>query len=94
MFLNERRDYRPLIEEWFTASMCDKSAFQLTMASAAVIYGVEAGDRQSETVESLKYYNMSLQSVNMRLQDPVDGISEGVIGTVLGFACHDVSSVP
>ena len=71
--------------------MSDESAFQITVANAAMIYGADAVHKPSETAESMNYYSMSLQSVNKRLQDPMDGISEGVIGTVIGFACHDVS---
>jgi hypothetical protein len=62
------------------------------MANAALFFGAETGDQDAETAESVKYYTMSLHSVTRRLQDPVDGVSEGVMGTVLGFACHDVSS--
>jgi hypothetical protein len=70
--------------------MSDTSTFQLTVANAAVVYAAGAGDKFRETPESLKHYNMSVRSVNKRLQDPVDGISEGLIGAVIGFACHDV----
>lgn len=75
---------------WFTISMSDASAFQLTVANAAVVYAAGDGDRLRETPESLKHYNMAVQSVNRRLQDPIDSVSEGLIGAVLGFACHDV----
>jgi hypothetical protein len=60
------------------------------MANAALFLGAETGDKDAETVESMRYYTMSLHSVTKRLQDPVDGVSEGVMGTVLGFVCHDV----
>jgi hypothetical protein len=94
VLLSKKKAYRPLVDVWFTLSMSDESTFQITLANAAVIYGADAGDKQSETAESIKCYNMSLQSVNKRLLDPVDSVSEGVMGTVLGFACHDVSSHP
>jgi hypothetical protein len=84
--------YRPLVEMWMTTSMSDISAFQITVANAALYYAAGAGDRLQETPESLMHYNMSVQSVNRRLQDPVDGVSEGLIGAVIGFACHDVGS--
>jgi hypothetical protein len=62
------------------------------MSNAALLYGKETGNKQVETTESMKYYTMSLDSINKRLQDPVEGFSEGVIGAVLGFACYDVKS--
>jgi hypothetical protein len=79
------------VEVWFTIGIADRSAFHLTMANAAMLFDMETGTKSAETTESTKYYTASLRSINKRLQDPVDGISEGVIGTVLGFACHDVS---
>jgi hypothetical protein len=72
--------------------MSDESAFNLTMANAATLYGIETGNGIRETAESMQYYSLSLRSINRRLQDPIDRISEGVIGTVLGFVCHDVCS--
>jgi hypothetical protein len=84
------RTYKPLAEVWFTIGIADRSAFHLTMANAVMLFAEETGSKGSETTESMMFYTMSLRSVNKRLQDPVDGISEGVIGTVLGFVCHDV----
>jgi hypothetical protein len=72
--------------------MADESAFYLTMANAAVLFGRETGSREAQTNEAMKYYTKSLQSVSKRLQDPVDSVSEGVLGTVLGFVCHDVGT--
>jgi hypothetical protein len=84
--------YRPLVEVWFTIGISDASAFYLTMSNAAMLFGKETGSSDIESAESMMYYTMSLNSINKRLQDPVDGVSEGVIGAVLGFTCHDVSS--
>jgi hypothetical protein len=72
--------------------MSDQSAFHLAMANAALFFDREIGSENVESSESTKYYTMSLQVINKRLQDPVDKISEGVMGTVLGFACHDVGT--
>lgn len=33
-----------------------------------------------------------MQSVNSRLADPVEGISDGIIGTILAFASFGVSA--
>jgi hypothetical protein len=77
---------------WLTAGMSDVSAFHLTLANAALLFGKETGSKEVETTEAMKYYTTSLQSLSNRLHDPVDGISEGVITTVLGFVCHDVGS--
>jgi hypothetical protein len=60
------------------------------MSNAAILFGRETSNRDIETTEAMTYYTMSLKSINKRLQDPVDGVSEGMIGAVLGLACHDV----
>jgi hypothetical protein len=70
--------------------MSDANAMQITMANADVLYSIETGSKNAETIESTKYYTASLRSMNKRLQDPIDRNSDGVLGAVLGFACHDV----
>jgi hypothetical protein len=87
---------KPLGPIWFTIGMIDKSAFQLTLGNAAYCFNKETGLYQGElfdrgeTAESMSFYTMAMESVKRRLRDPIDGVSEGVIGSVLGFACHDV----
>lgn len=97
-FLHDSMDStpRPLGPIWFTVGMVDKSAFQLTLGNAAYCFNKETSlykgqvfDR-GETEESMRFYTAAMESVERRLRDPVDGVSEGVIGTVMGFACHDV----
>ena len=73
------KTYRPLVEVWFTIGISDRSAFYLTMANAAMLFERETSNGNRETAESMKYYTRSLRSVNKRLQDPVDAISEGVM---------------
>jgi hypothetical protein len=70
---------------WITIAMSDSSAFHLTLAHASQFLA-EAG----ETSESMKHYTTSVRTVSRRLRDPVDGISDGIIGTILGFVCYDV----
>jgi len=100
-FLHDSMDItpRPLGPIWFTVGMTDKSAFQLTLGNAAYCFNKETslykGERfeHGETEESMSFYTAAMESVKSRLRDPIDGVSEGVIGSVLGFACHDVSGL-
>lgn len=96
-FLHDSMDLtpRPLGPIWFAVGMIDKSPFQLMLGNAAYCFHKETGlyrgevfDR-GETEESMGFYTQAMESVRRRLRDPVDGVGEGVIGTVLGFACHD-----
>ena len=41
--------------------------------------------------QAFALHSQALQSVNRRLSDPVESVSEGIIATILGFACFSVS---
>lgn len=77
---------------WITIAMSDSSAFHITLAHASILLAREHNQWAGETAESMKHYTTSVHAVSKRLQDSVDSISEGVIGTILGFACLDVRS--
>jgi hypothetical protein len=44
-----------------------------------------------ESPEAIKLYTKSIQSLQKRIQTPVEGLSQGVIVSVLEFAYYDVS---
>jgi hypothetical protein len=48
---------------------------------------VHGADDESKV---LTYQQMALQSVNERLSDPVLGLSDGIVGTVVSFLTNDV----
>jgi hypothetical protein len=75
----------------------DASAFKLLLASVCAKYEQTKipgpqGQPTAESLQATTYYWAAVGEVKKRLLDPKDGISEGVIGTVLGFACLDVST--
>lgn len=70
--------------------MSDSSAFHITLAHAAFLPTKEYNQSPVETTESIKHYTASVHAVSKRLQDPVDSISDGVIGAILGLTCLDV----
>jgi hypothetical protein len=41
--------------------------------------------------QAFELHSQALQSVNKRLSDPVASVSDGIIATILGFACFSVS---
>jgi hypothetical protein len=86
--------YRPFRRLFVTLAIFDSSARSLVMANAAVFLGQEwrsSRDAFAFTPEAADYYSQSCKELSVRLGDPVDRISDGVITTVLGFLCHDVS---
>lgn len=81
---------------WLTMGLSDPSAFQLSLAAAAVFLGVARGETPVDYVlhaEGARYYNATLQQLSRRLADPSEQVSAGVIATVLGFLCLDVCHV-
>lgn len=40
--------------------------------------------------EAVALHSQALQSVNKRLSDPVESVSDGIIATILSFACFSV----
>jgi len=73
-----------------TIGMSDSGAFGITLASASLALAQESRQAARDTTESVKHYTTSVHAVRKRLQDPVDRTSDGVISTILGFACLDV----
>jgi len=47
----------------------------------------------TETTEAIALSTEAIRSVNRRLTDPTLSISDGVIITILAFACHAVSDL-
>jgi hypothetical protein len=45
----------------------------------------------SKEKQAFALHSQALQSVNKRLSDPVESVSDGIIATILGFACFSVS---
>ena len=75
-------------------ALTDATAFQLCMANAAMFMAQRQQPEmyQYETcTEALEYYGKTLGQLTKRLEDSNDCTSTGVITTVLGFICHDVS---
>lgn len=87
--------YKPFRSVFLRLALSDATAFTLSLAYA-VLFQDQAIHGQSEEAdftdipESIKYYSRSVRDLTARLNDPIDRLSEGVIGTITGFVCHDV----
>jgi hypothetical protein len=87
----ERLHSRPVRLLWVSLAMADRDSFSITLAHASNLIAQARDQGYAETRESLKYYTSAVQAVSKRLQISTDSTSDGVIGTILGFACLDVS---
>ena len=84
---SSNKDSYPVSEIWFSLALTDKSSFHLLLATVATAVQKLTG---VETAEATKHYTLSLKSVATRMNDPNERTSEGVISSILGFACQDV----
>lgn len=79
---------------WFRMGLSDASALNVTLATALLVQDRET-DRQAgrpiDNIEAAEYYSKALGQISRRLSNPSDCTSTGVIVTILGFICHDVS---
>lgn len=75
---------------WFKFLMRDPASL-LQMLSIAVIE--RAKKSGGDTNKSLSYYQRALRSVNERLGDPILGLSDGIIGSIMCFLTYCVSLI-
>lgn len=77
-------------------AVIDTSAFYISLANASLFMNritSHGGLEYSDCVESSGYYRTCLTTMSKRLSSRSERSSEGVITTILGFLCHDVSNV-
>lgn len=80
-------NYQPLLEIWFSIALEDVSSFHLMLANAATLWNER---NKVNTDEPTRHYNISINSVRARINDPIDRMSDGLLGAILGLACQDV----
>jgi hypothetical protein len=89
--------YRPFRAIWLRMGLTDASSFDLALAYAVIFMANLSGrDIQNfdDDPETMKYYTRCLARLYPRLNNDQDRVSQGVVSTVLGFICHDVTWLP
>jgi len=78
---------------WFPISMSDAAFFNEILSHVALhVYNLRHGfSREVDCPQSMILHSRAVNSVRTRLDDPILGTSDGIIGTVLAFACFSVS---
>jgi len=76
---------------WLPIGLTDAAAFQQVLSMFVVhlraLYGRGMG---FPIVESLSYHTQAITSVRERLSNPAFVVTDGIIGAIIGFACHAV----
>ncbi len=81
--------FKTLSKIGFFRTVQDEAAFrQILCTSSSHMMRFREG---TENAEAIVLSTKAIRSINRRIADPVLGISDGVIVTILTFACHSVS---
>ena len=93
--------YRAFHTIWIRVGLSDPTAFCLSLASATIFLdkmkgrtapAPAAAQHDPEgTTQAGMYYSRAVAQLSRRLADPRERLSLGVIATVVGCLCHDVS---
>ncbi|KAE9370334.1 hypothetical protein N431DRAFT_426713 [Stipitochalara longipes BDJ] len=79
---------RPFKDTWYPISVSDPAFFYEILSNvSAYIFALRNGYRNGgECSQSIALHSRAISSIRARLLDPVLGISDGIIGSVLAFA--------
>ena len=73
---------------WLLVGLADPAAFQQVLSMFA--FHMYSLYHHIPVWESLSYHDLAVKSVKERLLDPALGVSDGVVGAVIGFVCQTV----
>ncbi|PQE04630.1 tachykinin family protein [Rutstroemia sp. NJR-2017a BBW] len=82
----------PFRQFWYPLGLVDAAAMHLVLSNAAVQLDVLRGE-PSEGPGAVMHYLSAITSVNRRLsslETSPEGLTDGILGAILGFMCHDV----
>ncbi|KAK0116002.1 hypothetical protein ONS95_013039 [Cadophora gregata] len=79
----------PLKVAWFQISILDAAAFHQLLSGAATYFNnLRNGDSLQADEESLAHHTYSLQLINRQMRDVKLATTDGVISSIIGFACY------
>lgn len=73
----------------FFKTVLDEAAFRQLLCTSSA-HMTRLRDMTTDNPESIILSTQAIRSVSNRIADPVQGISDGVLITILAFACHAV----
>ncbi|TGO22374.1 hypothetical protein BPAE_0170g00070 [Botrytis paeoniae] len=80
--------FQPFRDFWFPLGTNDSAAMHLMLANVALHLNALKGNRDEDR-ESMTYHLSAVRSVNRRLANFTVERSDGIMGAILGFMCHD-----
>lgn len=79
---------QPFRDIWFPIAAADPAAMNVVLANASLHLNHIRGIK-TESRDAMMYHLSAVRSVNRRLANFVVEHSEGLMGAILGFMCHD-----
>lgn len=80
--------FKTLNKIGFFKIILDDAAFRQVLCTSSAHMTMLRGG--AENAEAIALSNKAIQSLNKRIGDPVLAVSDGVMVTILAFACHAV----
>jgi hypothetical protein len=79
---------RPFKDTWYPISVSDPAFFYEILSNvSAHVFALRNGfQNRDDCFQSIALHSRAINSIRARLLDPILGISDGIIGTVLAFA--------
>ena len=83
----------PLTEAWFHTGMLDAAAFHQLLSGAASYFNrLRSSSLELDPKESISHHALAIQLVNKNLARVETATSDGIISSIIGFACYYVRS--
>ncbi|KAF7890042.1 uncharacterized protein EAF02_002457 [Botrytis sinoallii] len=80
--------FQPFRDFWFTLGTNDSAAMHLMLSNVVLHLNTLKGNRDEDR-DSIMYHLSAVRSVNRRLAHFAVENSDGILGAILGFMCHD-----
>ncbi|RDW77655.1 hypothetical protein BP6252_05708 [Coleophoma cylindrospora] len=81
-------NFQPFRDFWFPLGLVDAAAMQQILSNSAMHLNALRG-LLDDAGTALEYHTAAIKSVNGRLSDASQNTSDGILGAILGFMCHD-----
>jgi hypothetical protein len=78
--------FRPFRKHWFALAIADPAAMHLVLSNAAMHRRSLRGT-QDDDIIGLRHSTAAIASIVNRIPDPVEGITDKIVGAVLGVCC-------
>jgi hypothetical protein len=80
---------------WYPVGLSDPSAFHIVLSNSVAHFNsarIANGGQPSAENEEMLHYDLAIRCVNDRIGNAAYQVTDGIIGAITGFICHNVCS--